>query len=206
MKLSLAYIAGAFAVIVPHAFSQYLLTETDLTGAGGGATVANSLNLTLGIGSSPKTPSAFLFDGLNVQTADVGRTYTFDRVTDPCFDSFVAYLTDGLVGWVDYGITVGAVGGGSSVPEGLLFTALPPGNNGVDLGGFDIDYFTLSFDLLEFASPGSDPHGDGIWTDYSYSATFSVYGQAVPEPSSLTLVTLCSGAVILLAKVKRLTS
>jgi hypothetical protein len=205
MKLNLAYIVGTLTALVgPHAFGQSVLTEAYLTGSGGVAAITNSLHLTIGIAPGINTPPALLFGDLFFQTADVGHTYTIGPGDDPNFARFATYLTDGQVSWVTEGWNVGPGGyRRGPMPETDFFASLPQVNNGIDLGGFEIDYFTLCFSTLNFVSPGSNPNGDGNWTDYSLSATFSVYGQPVPEPDSLA--TLCLGAAALIAKARRLT-
>jgi hypothetical protein len=61
----------------------------------------------------------------------------------------------------------------------------------------------LLFNSLQFLSPGSNPNGDGVWTDINYSAVFSVYGMVIPEPASLT--TVMFGTAALIARTKMLT-
>jgi hypothetical protein len=105
---------------------------------------------------------------------------------------------------LSYVLAIGNSSGGQSpFSEVEFFNGLPPGNNGIDLAGFQIAYFSLRFDPLVIASPGNDPNSDGKWTDYSFSAVFSVYGQSVPEPSPLGLLFL--GVVALYAKARWLT-
>jgi hypothetical protein len=135
-----------------------------------------------------------LFENLYVRATDVGHTFTVGP-GDPDFANFAAYLTDGQLNYCDYWMTIGSPhdAGVAGSPAGMVteanfFADLPPGNNGIDLGGFDITQFTLRFDALQIASPGSNPNGDGVLTDYSLSSVFSVYGQAIPEPSSTALL------------------
>jgi hypothetical protein len=184
MKLKLTQIIGTLSfLVISHGFSQSLLTEAHLTGLFGAATVTNLINLTIGIEPRVDSQLAELFEDLFVQTNDVGHTYIIGPGDDPDFATFVTYLTDGYVSFFSVDASMGPGGGGESgVREVNFFTGLPPGNNGVDLGGFVIDHFSLRFDTLETTSPGSDPNGDGVWTDCSYAATFSVYGQAVNPP------------------------
>jgi hypothetical protein len=184
MKLKLAHVVGLFTVcLVPHASGQVLLAQAHLTGGGGSAAITNSIGLSFNI----LGPSAWLFEGLFVQNGDVGRTYTIGPGDDPGFAGFVAALTDGVASEISYECILGRGGFGSGpFSEMEFFTSLPPGNNGIDLGGFEIDYFSSRFDAINITSPGSNPNGDGVWTDCSYSATFSVYGQPLLALSIVT--------------------
>ncbi len=150
----------------------------------GYAQIMSSLHLKIGIAVTPRSPRTYLFEGLSFTPSDVGQTFIASSASDPDFDAFTALFTDGIQSyfmWDDDG-------SGNLLPEVSFFPTFPPSNNGVDLGGFQIDYLALRFDSLEFFSPGTDPNGNGIWTDYNYVATLSVYGQpvTVPEPSSFT--------------------
>ncbi len=202
MKPGLAHAAGLLAVLfVPRALGQTVLTEAHLTIGGGTAQITNRLSLWIEIGSPP----ARLFEDIYVQASDAGHTFTIGPGDDADFAAFAARLTDGQTSVLSYGVNVGnSSASRSPFSELELFTVLPPGNNGVDLGGFVIDHFALRFDTLGIVSPGSDPNRDGVWTDFSPSATFSVYGQPIPEPTSFAL--LCLGVVLFCARVRWLTS
>jgi hypothetical protein len=138
-----------------------------------------------------------------VSSEDIGHTYIQGPDDDPSdFNLYTSFLTDGRISYCCYIDTVGrGASAESGVPESRFFDFLPPGNNGVDLGGFAIDYYSLVFNTLNFASPGSNPNGDGNWTDYSYSAIFSVYGEPIPEPSYCYLT--IAGVVICVVTAKR---
>ena len=185
---------------------QVLLTEMTISKLGEGvASVTNTLNLTFGLSPEPGHQVALmLFKDLWVTSEDAGHVYTQGPNDDPAdFNLYTSYLTDSKVSYCNYLETVGPGGSGEAgAPETQFFDYLPPGNNGVDLGGFAIDYYTLVFNTLSFTSPGSDPNHDGNWTDYSFSATFSVYGEPIPEPRSLSLL-VCTAIIILLRRATR---
>jgi hypothetical protein len=198
MRMKLALIIVILAALhISRAFCQTLLTQANLAWSFHNAGIADSLSLEIHI-----EPGAVLFDGLYVHSGDVGNTYSIGSGNDPDFVSFVTQLTDGNVSLMSYMYAEAIVRGGSSgLPEADFFTALPPNNNGIDLGGFTIDHFSLRFDALELISPGIDPNGDGFWTDGSFSATFSVYGQPIPEPCSLPI--FCFGVVAMCVKIMK---
>jgi hypothetical protein len=101
-----------------------------------------------------------LFKGLWFSSGDDGQTYIQGPGDDPTdFNLYTSFLTDGEVSYCCDSVIVGLGGSArSGVPETQFFNYLPPGNNGVDLGGFAIDYYTLVFNTLNIASPGSNPN------------------------------------------------
>jgi hypothetical protein len=205
MKIKFLKIAGVFGLSLlffPEVYGQTLLTQAFVSSGGGVYGITNSLNLTIVGGTSPRSHQPLLFQNVLVQTGDVGQVYTLGLTDDPAdFTLITHYLTDGIVDYLGYQATVGSGGGGrSGVPEALFFSSLPSGSNGIDLEGFNIDYYTLVFTSLDFESPGSDPNNNGLWTDYSYSARFSVYGEPVPEPASLTVICLVLSVLFTNAK------
>ena len=62
-----------------------------------------------------------------------------------------------------------------------------------DLTGYQITRVQLAINMIEIDSPGSNPNGDGLWTDLDANVTFRFFGVAVPEPTTLLLgsVVLC---------------
>jgi hypothetical protein len=117
--------------------------------------------------------------------SDVGQTIYRDA-TDPQFAAFVANLTSGST---ESGIFGGVLGG-----------------NGIDLAGFQIDKVGLRVDSLSIVSPGSNPNGDGQWTDTSGQISFLFEGvRAVPEPSTcaLALAGLTCGGYLVRRRRKR---
>jgi hypothetical protein len=202
MKTKVVTITGVLCLSLlfcPRIFGQSLLTQAYLSGGGGINVITNSLNLAIGFSTNEsRNLIPALFNNVWVQTGNVGQVYTLRPGDDPVdFAQFTHYLTDGTVSYFGYEATVGPGGGGrSGIPEVNFFSYLPPGNNGIDLGGFDIAYYSLVFTALEFDSPGSNPNMNGQWTDFSYSATFSVFGEPVPEPASLTLLCLILGVLL----------
>ena len=203
MIIGTSVICLCFAT-APQMFSQELLTQKTISSSGAVASIADFMNLTFGFTPGRNADAVpMLFQGLFVSTKDIGQTYIEGPDDDPSdFNLYTSYLTDGRISYCCYIGIIGREGfAESGVPESDFFDFLPPGNNGIDLGGFAIDYYSLVFNSLNFASPGSNPNGDGNWTDFSFSATFSVYGEPIPEPSYCYLT--IAGVVICVVTAKR---
>lgn len=178
------------AVLGTHEFSN----------AGGSTDIFKEYQLTLTVGSaSDRYPSnAPIFSGLKVTPGDVGKTFTVNADTDPNFNQFASYLTDGKPDGMLMSTGTGSLGraGGSIGASGNLFGGNP------DLAGNRIDSISVRINSMNLDSPGTNPNGDGAWTDESFNATVIVEGEplnqrsasSVPEPSS-TLGLLAFGAV-----------
>jgi hypothetical protein len=96
---------------------------------------------------------------------------------DPGFAQVAALMTDGVDERIEQGVE--AAGTGTSgenestfLAGGVSGTMLP------DLHGDIITSVQLNVDTLTFATPGSDPNHDGIWTDYTLVAHLIVNGYA----------------------------
>ncbi len=100
------------------------------------------------------------------------------------FAEFASHLTDGVDDQIEFDIQIGPGGGGQCAAESVLFGAGRP--NGIDFEGCTVTGISLTVNSLTIASPGSDPLGDGVWTDYELDATMTV----IPEPATLTLLAL----------------
>lgn len=128
-----------------------------------------------------------------------------DEVTfgdDPHFPRYVELITDGL-DWYYYdelafpdGITQHGQFGFESQRLPIGNDPFPPGG-GPDLQGYDITRVIRDVSI-DMQSPGTDPNGDGNWTDVQYSIRTSIY--AVPEPATGVLVSLLA---TLLARTRR---
>jgi uncharacterized protein (TIGR03382 family) len=149
-----------------------------------------------------------LWEGITVESG-VTRMDTATFGDDPDFQRYVELLTDGL-DWYLYdrmifspqdtiapfsfesirlpiGDDWGGGGGGDD-----SFRALPDEGT-PDLIGKTIHYVQRTV-TLTLTSPGSDPNGDGFWTDIEFQTLTQIYG--TPEPTSGMCALLAAAAVL----------
>ncbi len=183
-------------------------TAALLASAGADAGQICSLSLTTGTGSPGVYSSAvisfgdfdswiemgsvpMLFDDVARTAADAGATLTATSA-DPHFAPVVQRLTNGVHGDIYFGFGGNLLGDAENVTF-LAAGYTPP--NDIDLQGFTIDTITLTINTLSFNSPGSNPNGDGNWTNASYACTVRIYGAAAAVPEPATMILLGTGAL-----------
>lgn len=157
----------------------------------GGPTIANQVQLTIEFGSDLFGPPLVTVFQVIVSPADVGRTFTLSF--GPQFETAAQFLTDGKNEPVGYFTSfVGNDLSGDVGPESVVFFGVGPGEGRADFAGFVITSLELRIDELIINSPGTNPNGDGWWTDVIARTTLTVNGQAaaVPEPATLCLMGL----------------
>jgi len=134
----------------------------------------------------------------SVSTSDVGKTFIQSSVTSPRFDLFASLLTSGtddfLIIWKHFPDIVGLGSGTGSFESQWLNKFIQ--TETADFYGWQVTEISLTINSLTIDSPGSDPVGDGIWTDCTYDITFTIYG--IPEPATLLL--LAFGIVVVRRK------
>jgi hypothetical protein len=93
------------------------------------------------------------------------------------FDNIVSEITNGVSGSIEAEVRAsnGAFGSIVAASEPQLFDD-QVGPSGVDLAGYRIDRIGFRVDEITIDSPGSDPNGDGIWTDVSLTGAFLFEG------------------------------
>lgn len=181
------------------ALSSYAmpLGEINDSGGGGSTEIATSLRF------SWETPEGYEGERVSmywevVTPFDVGKTFRQSSATSESFGFFASMLSSGT----DDAFLIGNYlpsGGGSGVAnyESAFLSKFVP-TQSVDFYGYEITEVGLTVDSLTIDSPGQNPNGDGLWTDYSYDVTFTIYG--IPEPATGLLLGL--GGLALLRKRK----
>ncbi len=187
-QLSMSIVGAAFiALVIGGAAQAAVIGTEDFTSSGGASDIFNEFKVTLAIGpatvgpgpnaSAPVT-NAPLFGGTSITPADVGRTFTVTQDNEPNFNDFAALLTDGKPDKVTLSFGSGSLGmsGIFLSKSGRLFGGNP------DLVANTINSVSLQINSLTLNTPGINPNGDGIWTDYSFNGTVSVNGQPIADP------------------------
>jgi hypothetical protein len=129
---------------------------------------------------NPEAPTLFseVLTGDSVFTLDSGSN----------FDLAASRISDGINSFMTKQVTLG--NGGFDATNWLESHWLyndPSGSSGVDLNGFEIDQFVLTISNFQLISPGSDPNGDGIWSEYSLDWSVNIHGAVIPIPPALWL-------------------
>jgi hypothetical protein len=171
----------------PAAVPEQPLAIAPVDFLAGTSEVLSSLTVWLGYlpANDPFEPQHHLFENFTLTPADVGRTLTATAQSDSDFPGFVGLLRNGVNDIAMFGGLNPFTGAGQY--ENGFWKQRPPGNNGIDLRGFSVGRITLTIDSLSINSPGENPNGDGLWTDFAFYGTVRVYTQ-VPEPTTLSLV------------------
>ena len=133
-----------------------------------------------------------------VKPLDVGKTFPRSSLTSEDFSFWASRLTNGTDDNVIMAVRMGSVNGGGGATGGLesmptLFNKFVP-TQGVDFYGYEITEIDLTVNSLTVDSPGRDWNGDGLWTDFYFDVTFTIYG--VPEPTTVLLLGLGGLAVM----------
>jgi hypothetical protein len=164
------------------------VTETISTGIGGfdNIPIANEFQVTVSIPlleapSPPDGPGGFfptssdptLFRGTIISPSSVGQTFTATQATDPDFNDFVSFLTNGKTNQININFNGfnGFGGGGLGILE-TFFTGNP---SQTDFFGSSIDSISLLINSLTVSSTSSD----NGFTESSFfaRATLSINGQ-----------------------------
>jgi hypothetical protein len=124
-----------------------------------------------------------LFEDAAWGTNDLGTTRFVTAATDPDFDGFVSLMTNGIRDDLLFTVSLygGWVGNGWS-ETAVIFGSTDPR---IDLQGNRID--SLS-----------------IYLDSTNSYVFTAYGEAIPEPSSVSLVLLAAFLILSNVRSRRL--
>jgi len=157
--------------------------------------IFESMSVSLGmVKNGIPTPSnrVFLAENLQLTTADIGTTWVTDPATmEVMRTEMLDSDTRDLFGIM---VTLPSLKGGFGVSyfEGPSEGQFP--GLGLDLAllASQTDEIRVTLQSFSYDSPGSDPNGDGIWTEYTTSYLFEFV--SVPAPSSAAL--LLTGGVL----------
>ena len=134
----------------------------------------------------------------NVTTDDIGETFFASMDTHQNFDNFIYLLTNGvnnLLFLVDIGSLMTSNDWLGAEWESVLISGI---QEGVDFKGYDIDSIGLTVNEL-FLDYDADAIKGGL-TNFSYDITYTINGEAVPEP--LTVILLGLGGLLIRKKRK----
>jgi hypothetical protein len=165
-------------------------------------TVAHSATITTFL-----SPSFGVFSGEGTlcetpaYTSPVSTTFQVSFADDPDFARYVELLTDGndwyLYDQLNFDDNITKLGTFHLESIRLFPDDEPPPDDTrggdpvpVDLKGFEITRIVRSIDLV-WESPGSNPNGDGNWTDLTFEIRTQIY--AVPEPAVTVPAALAAG-------------
>ena len=136
-----------------------------------------------------------VYDAYAFTSNDVGSVFYLTAAEDADFTQLAANLVNGQadrIGYImdDDPIPVGADYHYTQNYEDYMLAGSLYLTNGIDLQGTVIDRFSLVINDLYLDSPGSDPNGDGNWTDLRFSVTLYIEGHVIPEPYSIFLFSM----------------
>lgn len=181
-----------------------MIWSQTFTSGGGSIGVSTQAVFWLDYYSNAGPPPGYfhpIFDQISFGTNDIGHTFTISSIADDPDFAFVANaLTNGVDEQIVFSLSSSPGSGGPIYSESELFAGV---GTGPDLIGYQIQSFGLHNDSLSFQTPGSNPGGDGNWTDWSGQATLGIYGIQVPEPSSAAVILLGGGILFYLRKHRR---
>ena len=166
---------------IPYQATSATLGSFDVGSTFGARDIFDQGRLIVGFGGDPVLviPDAVVFD-LILSEDDVGKTFMVSSGTE--FDEAVALMTNGVDDIViEFGLLAGEVN-----LESITFFGDPTGASGIDFAGSTIESISLTVNNLTFNTPGSDPNGDGIWTEVDFNSTVRVNG-VVPIPAAIWL-------------------
>lgn len=121
-------------------------------------------------------PDYRLFEDFSFGLGDAGKSVQIggDR-SDADFSSFRQLLTDGESNEMEVAsrkVGISASHGNEALLQPANGAPLQP-----DLQGHTITHFILFVDEVAIDSPGTDPNGDGVWTDSTFRWHLEVHGR-----------------------------
>ena len=159
--------------------ADYVLAEVSLGNAGGSAGIDNMLNVVFCIDNDGMNCSTHV-DALTfpAMTAASAGTTIWADTSRGGFDMVVTELTDAAADNLGYQAATPTflAGPGWFLQPEPSFFAGRTGLGGIDLAGYAIHSIGFRVDSVRIASPGEDPNGDGVWTDFGVTGAFVFKG------------------------------
>lgn len=153
------------ATVSPQALAQVLLELR-----AGTALVADSNEISFSLGGN----NVFT---LWVANADQGHIITVNESNNPEFMAAVAFLTNGIDDQADFGNRWPGGGGGTDFRnESFWFRGGITGAYDPDFIGTTVTHVLVHLDEVSIQSPGSDPNGNGNWTDIDLMIRMVIMG------------------------------
>lgn len=141
-----------------------------------------------------------LFEDYRFTPADALSRFAVNATNDSDYTAIAALLTNGNPNdsiWHESGPVYGTDGPLSAGRWSEAFWAAHVFSTApADFSGYRLDQIVLVVDAADWTSPGSDPNGNGVWTDYLLKTHVEFFGTAVPEPAT-ALITGLAGAALL---------
>lgn len=195
------WVCACTGLLGPEAQGELLATYDSIL-AGGSGHVFDSVTGSTYLSDVFNAPDGFgtLFEEIVIFDGET-RVDTVTDSDDPDFAAYAELLTDGIDWWLYDGFEFA---GGSRTAfhlESVRLDFTDPQHRGVDLSGYEIESVTRTMTVM-LDSPGSDPNGNGIWTDFEVNTVFEIHG-TIPEPSSLVVLALGNAAAFVRRRRKR---
>lgn len=140
-----------------------LISSYSRIGAGGGtAAILTGFNFSFAWNGGADVFASSLNE------SNLGERFSFSSGAD--FDFAATFLGNGIA---DDIIEIRILSGSTTQPESFLFAGFDP------FSQYNITAFDIVIDDVTFDTPGSDPNGSGIWTEYTLDYTLELYGTEV---------------------------
>lgn len=152
------------------------LAQLHMQDGGGSAIRAGTMTVAFSMGVDTYD-EATLYE-FSVSNDDQDSTVVIDAQNSPGFADVVAILTNGTDDFTRTSQELPGGGGGSrGRQESNLILGGVTGEYEPDLAGAEITHALLHMDVVSLDVPGSDPNGDGNWTDYIFASRLVIMGR-----------------------------
>lgn len=150
---------------------EVLLAVVEADFGGGISNIQTHIELLFGVETGAISPGKFRFAAL----ADTDDGVVVGPVPGPNYATTRAALVDGVDSTVEISVYSSSSSSNAESSDLIQFLAADPGE--VDLNGWLVERIVLECDTVSVASPGSDPNGNGMWTDYTFTGRVLIYGR-----------------------------